>query len=145
MFNKFRVLLAALVLLLAGLACESFADYLCEYTEKGVCEPKGADAEWEDMRTEEEFEANQAEFEANQAEHHDQPEGTQHVEPEKADPEECSAQQSLLVQVSQPVVKDTDNENRCKYTVTYSNTGDQRIWVFVHKTKKTMESESEEI
>lgn len=138
MHHKFRVLLAVLILLLAGLACESFADYLCDYTDQGVCGPRVDDSEWEEMRSQEEFEADQAEF-------LDEPAGTQHVELEMASPEECNARQSLDVAVSAPDVKDNDNENRCKYTVTYTNTGDQRIWVFVHKTKKSMESEAEEI
>jgi hypothetical protein len=49
------------------------------------------------------------------------------------------------VAVSKPKVNDTDYELRCKYTITYTNTGDQRIWVFVHKTNKAADTEVEEV
>jgi hypothetical protein len=60
-------------------------------------------------------------------------------------PSECNAAQNLHIDVSQPVVKDNDYENRCTYTVTYTNTGDQKIWVFVHKTIKSRDTEVEDV
>jgi hypothetical protein len=98
------------------------------------------DSEWESMRSEEEFLEDQAEELGIP-----QPETTQHATLELSMPSECNAQGSLHVLVSQPVVDDTDYQNLCKYTVEYTNTGDQKIWVFVHKTLKNPDTEIKEV
>lgn len=144
MSQKLRIFAVALMLMFAGLACNLYTTIMCEveggyFDDEGECVVED-DSEWESMRSEEEFIADQT----SQA-IESQPETTQHVEMEKADPQECNAVQSLDLAVSKPEVNNTDYELRCKYTITYTNTGKERIWVFVHKTNKGADTEVEEV
>lgn len=73
-----------------------------------------------------------------------QPVASQHAPIEEVEPAECSAPQSLYLSISEPEIKDTENEKRCSYRVTYTNIGDEYIWVFLKKRHKGVDTEVEE-
>ena len=125
MQNKWRIFAAVALLLIAGLACETITGTYNDEENQKV-----NNSEWEPMQP---------------AEGDGGPESTQHTPMEVSLPSECNAQSSLHVAVSQPVIDDSDYQQLCKYSVTYTNTGDQRIWVFLHKTLKRRDSEIEEV
>lgn len=63
---------------------------------------------------------------------------------ETASPQECNASNSLSIQASQPEREDTSYETRCKYTLSFTNTGAQPIWVFLFKQSEFMTGEKNE-
>jgi len=73
-----------------------------------------------------------------------QPAASQHAPIEEVEPAECSAPQSLSLSFSETETKDTENETRCSYRITYTNTGDEYIWVFLKRRHKGVDTEVEE-
>ena len=73
-----------------------------------------------------------------------QPAASQHAPIEEVEPAECSAPQSLYLSFSETETKDTQNETRCSYRITYTNTGDEYIWVFLKRRHKGVDTEVEE-
>jgi hypothetical protein len=118
------------MLIITSLACETITGRNNNDNNQPV-----KNSDWEDTRSEEEFLEDRGE----------EPAETQHTPIELSLPSECNAKSSLHVVVSQPVINDSDYQSLCKYTVTYTNTGDQRIWVFVHKTLKRRNTAIEEV
>jgi hypothetical protein len=62
----------------------------------------------------------------------------------KVEPAECSAPQSLYLSISESEIKDTENEKRRSYRITYTNTGDEYVWVFLKRRQKGVDTEIEE-
>ena len=152
MSSKIKILLVMLVLLLSGMACSQLYEFNCA-AKGGVW----VESTWEDNayipafcdRSEPNTTKPDAEVQvdnntANQDVDSPEPEASQHAPLEKADPAECNAASSLRVTVKEPEIKDTDYETLCKYTVIFTNTGDERIWVFVHKREKGADTVIEE-
>lgn len=73
-----------------------------------------------------------------------QPAASQHAPIEEVEPAECSAPQSLYLSFSETETKDTENETRCSYRITYTNTGDEYIWVFLKRRHKGVDTGVEE-
>lgn len=67
-----------------------------------------------------------------------EPAASQHAPFELAEPEDCNAAGNLDMNFSEPEITETSNENKCKYTLTFTNTGNERIWVFLYKHDRFM-------
>lgn len=156
MGNKHKILLILVVLALAGLACMTVDRFMCRIQGKiwtvedgrpncdppdsvsedntdsdldsGGNSPLGEDAAGEDTSTD------------NQ---NPQPVESQYA-PEYADPIECAAPENLHIDMEVTKRTDTSSETRCNYSVTFTNTGSELMWVFLHKRNKLLGAEPEE-
>ena len=147
--EKFKFFLIAVLLLSAGLACATLYEFNCAAKggawiesswENDIFEPAHCD-ESDNTQQGNTAEQNSEIVQPEKIEEIEEPAASQHAPLEMTDPAECNASASLQITVSEPEIKDNDNETRCKYSITYKNTGDQLIWVFVHKREKWMDSE----
>jgi hypothetical protein len=159
MTEKMKLMLGAALLLFAGLACSVLYEFNCaakggawvegywddDFFVAAHCDESDYSPQANASGADNNTGTNDKDTQPNTETAADLPAASQHAPLEMADPAECNAAASLNVNVGQPEIKDTSNETRCKYTNTYTNTGDQQIWVFVHKREKGAYTEVEEI
>lgn len=158
MGNKHRILLTLVVLVLAGLACTTITKSMC-VKKGGVWVVSGdpfeapyCDTSESDMEQNSDLDANSnnnspiGENDAggnNSSSQAPQPVESQYA-PVYTDPIECSASESLQIEMEVTRNSDTSSETRCYYTVTLTNTGYELIWVFLQKRNKNLGAEVEE-
>ena len=70
-----------------------------------------------------------------------QPQGSQ--EPVYADPASCNAYGEVSLGKSDPEKSETSYETKCEYTLEFTNTSGETIWIFLHEHNRFMNGEEE--